>query len=215
MSPQSRRSVLRYSGVVLGCASAGCGLRSSPVDTPPRSDTPTRRKTSPGDEFDVETPAQDECSTVILPQPTPTDEGLEPRGYPSLPNQLTRSSAIEFAVAFEKAYQYNMFLASDFIPGTDEVRVRAGVPDGTVTKTSAAYIIGLNGRIQTADTVVPTDQLDETETPTSAPSSTTPFSAWYHVSTQSAVRDVHEDDRISSEDSPRFDSPVTVACKDT
>lgn len=93
--PVSRRSVLRTGS--LGSLALLAGCISSGGDGQPSSATPDRY----------------DCDEVRSP-PTPsgTDE-IDPKPYPDFPSELSRSTATEFARAYERAYKHNEILARE------------------------------------------------------------------------------------------------------
>ncbi len=212
-SHQSRRTLLRGSvlaAVTLsGCiGSSGVSSESSTAGRQ-STETPTAETaqvvaTTEASRTATPTPTETplDCGSVRRPQPTVTEEGLHPRSYPSYPETLTAESAVEFAERFERAFQYNRFLAEQFISGTDEILVQGGVPDGAVHSHEAGYYVGVNGELKTADVNTATDG-------TPAPYLDAPFDAWYdlreRVGRRRSVTDI--DDGV-----PSFDLASTVYC---
>lgn len=194
-----RRSLLRHGIPAALAGLAGC------IDgaTGPNDRTPT-------DERSFETPEPGECEQAPRPQPTPTEEGLRPRKYPSYPRSLGKDSAERFAEEYEKAYQHNHFIAEEFIEGIDEITIGGGA--GQVVEDGGEYFVGVAGRIDTADVTQP--EYTETPTPDPAPTGSLPFAAWYYLADRFALRNEVEADGMGFDegDTPNLQGATVIAC---
>lgn len=208
MGPSTRRDILRLGAAAFSVAVAGCTSASEPAPTdtetnPSASETPA--------EYGVTTPAPGECEEQHSPTPTVTKE-LEPRAYPDYPSELTANSTRRFVAAYERAYWYNMVLAR--YAGTDEVRFeRYGALDGAVIDHNDGYIVGVAGELKTADTQPPPEQTPNSETPTPVPYVDLPFSAWYYLTPEFALRKERTGD-FQGNDNPEPDltGAVIIVC---
>ncbi len=142
--------------------------------------------------------------------PTPTEEGLQPRGYPSYPRTLDKESAERFAEEYEEAYQHNYFIAEEFSPGTDSVGATGGAD--RIIEDGGDYFVGVNGTINTADEKQP--EYTETSTPEPVPSGTLPYAAWYYLTDRFALRKEVEADGMGFDesDSPDLEGATVIVC---
>lgn len=155
----------------------------------------------------------DECSAEPKPQPTPTNEGLQAKAYPTYPEQLSLESAKEYAVAFERAYQHNDFLENEFIEGTDEIDFNIGVSRDEYEEVSNGYIIHVAGELKASDTKQSHDNSSESPSETAAPSLDEPFSTSFYLTEQSALRKSGDatTSTISDVDT-QFENATVIVC---
>lgn len=204
----SRRDILSAvsAGVcvsVAGCAGSDTSPRSTSTDLESESGTPPPTS-SP---VPFETPVPGECETIDLPTPDPSPEGLLPKQYPDLPERLTADTAEEFAAGFERAYQFNTFLAKYSNNGYESAFVEGGVPDWAIFERGEGYIVGANVVVQFEDTNPPS------ESATPAPSGYFEYSSWYYVTKRFALREERSEGDLIEGDTPTVEFPRTVACR--
>ncbi|PSP79710.1 hypothetical protein BRC81_04200 [Halobacteriales archaeon QS_1_68_20] len=194
-----RRSLFRRGIPVALAGLAGC-LDGA---TGPNDKTAT-------DERSFDTPAPGECEQVSRPQPTPTNEGLQPRKYPSYPQSLDKDAAKQFAEEYERVYQHNYYVAEEFIHGIDDISTGAGV--ARAVEDAGEYFVGVNGRIDTADLEQP--EGTGTSTPSPAATSSSSFAAWYYLTDRFALRREVSGGRpdIDEGDDPNLQGATVVVC---
>ena len=155
----------------------------------------------------------DECSVEPRPQPTPTKEELQPKTYPTYPEQLSLESAREFAVAFERAYQHNDFLKNEFIEGTDEIDINIGVPENEYEEFSNGYTIHVTGELKTSDTKRSHNNSSETPSETAAPSLDEPFDISFYLTERFALRKSGDATTSTISDvNTQFEDATVVVC---
>ena len=193
MVQRGRRNLIRNSVILSMSALAGCagyGDTESSAATPP-----------------------DECSAEPRPQPTPTKEGLQPKAYPTYPEQLSLESAKRFAVAFERAYQHNDFLENKFIEGTDEIDFNIGVPRNEYEEVSNGYIIHVTGELKTSDTKRSHNNSSESPSETAAPSLDEPFNVSFYLTERFALRKSGDATTSTISDvNARFEGATVIVC---
>lgn len=194
-SALTRRAVLGTVGITIVTFSAGCTQGQQPRDDrSPAASSPEASPASAAPSYGIETPVTGECEPIEPPMPTSTKE-LEPVEYPDYPDGLTVESAKSFASAYERAYWHNWVVVTDWMAGTDEVSFEGGgVPDWAVDEHRQGYIVGVNGELQTADVHSPPDRTPGTESATPVPYLDQPFSAWYYLTAEVALRKEREGD---------------------
>lgn len=231
--PRSRRSVLRAGFLALGSCVAGC-IRGTPSETTPGASSsspttePTAEPTAEGTTATSETdrrgtpssppstttarslpydaPPPGECRALDPPVPTPTAEGLEPQEYPTYPASITEEAARSFASEYERVYQFNSFVAEDFIRGTDDILIVHGVPNWAMREEDRGFVVGVDGRLSSGDLQQPEDW-----TGTPAPHLDAPFGAWYYLTDRFALR--NEVRTLEGSQSPNLESASTIVCE--
>lgn len=171
MDSVSRRWILRSGVSVATLVLAGCAA-GSPAD---EESSPTPAKT-----VAVTTPPLEECEVVPPLNPTPSDEEVVPREYPSYPDKLTAESAVTFATAYERAYRHNEILAGE-ADGTDTISVNAGVPNDFLIDRGNGFLLGVTATIDTEDNRTPPGG-------TAAPFYSDEFATWYLLTDELGLR---------------------------
>jgi hypothetical protein len=109
--------------------------------------------------------------------------------YPTYPDTITRDTATSFATAYEEAYWHNWVVGQDQMAGTDSVSfVGPSVPEWAFIEYREGFIVGVDGMVRTADAEPPPDVTPGSETPTPLPFADLPFSAWYYLTPEVALR---------------------------
>lgn len=191
-----------------GCSTTGSRRTSVPEPNSPTdlgTSTTTGGSDSPTtDSYGIETPAPGDCNPRQPPTVTPTDEGLEPKSYPTYPETIDEKSAGTFAEAYEHAYRHDEFVFQRANAGYDELQVPLGA-----VRTFAhrdGFVVRVDGELLFADE----EQPDGAGTP--APSGEQPFASWFYLTDQFALRNGF--DRGLPEDAePTFAGAATIACR--
>lgn len=171
MDGVSRRSTLRSGIAAAASIFAGCADGNPPVT----DSTPTREEG-----VAVTTPVLDECEVAQRPNPTPSDEGVVPREYPTYPDSLTAESAASFAIEYERSYRHNELLTGGD-GGTDTIIVNAGIPSNFLIERRNGFLLGVTGTVDTEDNRTP-------DGGTAAPAYSDEFAVWYLLTDPIALR---------------------------
>lgn len=211
MVPASRRDLLRFSTLALATGLGGCTSESKPLAST-STPSPTASRTEPPEAFGITTPSPGECEEQASPTPSATKE-LAPATYPSYPDEVTGDTAAAFAVAYEEAYWHNWVVRKDWMAGTDEVVFDGpSVPQEARMEHRNGFIIGVTGVLRTADVHTPSDQTPATETSTQVPYLDAPFSAWYYLTPDFALREQREGGMEFEQPEPDLSTAETIVC---
>lgn len=105
-------------------------------------------------------------------------------------------------------------MGTDWLAGTDEVCFAGpGVPEWAQHEHRQGYVVGVDGVLKTADVHPPPDQTPGTDTPTPVPYLDRPFSAWYFLTPQVALRKEREGGfRVGQQPNPDLAGAEVIYC---
>ena len=176
MVARTRRRFLVSGALALATVLAGCtdsSLAGESTTTPSECEAGTRT-------------GSDRCESVELPKPDePVAGGAEPTTYPDFPATLSAETARSYAVAFERAFRRNDFVANAGHRETRSLSLRAGAVD--TVSLDCGFAVAVNGSIR-SDVPRLTVPEEATETPTPIPIYDNEFAVWYLVAPDRAKR---------------------------
>lgn len=99
------------------------------------------------------------------------------------------------------------------MPGTDEVLFEGEeVPGWALLDYRNGFIVGVTGELKTADTQQPTYETPLSETATQVPYLDLPFSAWYYLTPEFALRKQRQGGMEFEQPEPDLSSAETNVC---
>lgn len=166
MSRVRRRTVLQTCLGAFLSGLAGCRRSPSQADSTPTGQPTTSRThstTSPASDstqtststttprpHSFETPQANDCERTSPPQPTPS-ENTQSKDYPSYPDQISVTSAEEFALQYEKAYQYNWFVSSRADSDTSLTSLDISLDEELTEQVNDGFLVGVEGYREVMD----------------------------------------------------------------
>jgi|GEM_PF-1809371 len=202
MSARTRRRFLASGAIALSVGASGCTSGNFTGEEPMEAGTASA----------TETPAcRDEpCESIAIPGPDePTSGGAEPTDYPDVPDSVTAEAAESFAVAFEKAFRRNDFVANAGARETASLSLRAG--SAKTESLDCGFAVAVDGSIRSEPPTF-TAASGATSTPTPVPYYDDEFATWYLVSTEQVRRVALGGNFRDPMEVPTFEDATVVFC---